>query len=469
MIYSKIGDVIMNIDIKVIIKKQRKYFSEGNTLSIKFRLEMLKKLYEAVKSHEQDICKALNADLGKSTYEGFMCEAGLALTEITYMIKHVKKFTQARRVRTPLAQFASKSYEMSVPYGNTLIMSPWNYPFLLTIDPLAAAIAAGNTAVVKPSAYSPATSALISKIIGEIFPAEYVAAVTGGRAENAALLDEKFDFIFFTGSQSVGKEVLHRAAEHLTPAVLELGGKSPCIVDRTAKLALAARRIVFGKYLNCGQTCVAPDYILCDRSVKDELVKEIILQIKAQYGNNPLENSDYGRIVNEKHFDRILSLITPEKVVCGGSSDRSTLKIEPTVMDNVTWEDSVMKEEIFGPVLPILTYDKFEDVFDILKDRQKPLALYLFSEDKSHVKAVTERIRYGGGCINDTVIHLATSELGFGGVGESGMGAYHGKRGLDAFSHKKSIVDKKTWIDLPIRYQPYKSRFFERLLHFFLQ
>jgi aldehyde dehydrogenase (NAD+) len=469
MIYSKTGDVNMNMDLKEIIEKQRKYFSEGNTLSVKFRKEMLLKLYQAVKIYEKNICGALYEDLGKSAYEAFMCEAGLALTEISYMIKHIKKFTRARRVRTPLAQFASKSYEISVPYGNVLIMSPWNYPFLLTVEPLAAAIAAGNTAIIKPSAYSPATSALIAKIIAEIFPPQYVTAVTGGRRENSALLDEKFDFIFFTGSQGVGKEVLHRAAEHLTPTVLELGGKSPCIVDGSAKIRIAAKRIVFGKFLNCGQTCVAPDYVLCERSVKDELVSEIASQIKAQYGNNPIENSDYGRIVNEKHFDRILSLIDTEKTVVGGSHDRGRLKIEPTVMDKVDWNDAVMKEEIFGPVLPVLTYEKFEDVFEILRDKEKPLALYLFSEDKKHIKEVIERIRYGGGCINDTVIHLATSELGFGGVGESGMGRYHGKSGFDAFSHKKSIVDKKTLIDLPMRYQPYKSRFYERLVHFFLK
>ena len=456
-------------NIDDILEAQRKYFASGATLPVRFRIEMLKKLYGAVKKYETEIEEALTADLGKSSFEGFMCEVGLVLSEISYMIKHTKRFAKNHRVHTPLAQFASSSYKKPSPYGNTLIMSPWNYPFLLTLDPLADAIAAGNTAIVKPSAYSPATSEIIAKMIGECFPKEYVAVITGGRKENAALLEKKFDLVFFTGSQNVGKEVLRHTAETLTPAVLELGGKSPCIVDSTAKLALAAKRIVFGKYLNCGQTCVAPDYILCERSVKDALVAELKKQIRAQYGTSPLKNADYGRIVNEKHFERICGLIDKSKVVIGGDADKDTLKIEPTVMDGVAWSDAVMGEEIFGPVLPILTFDRFEDIFELLHGKQKPLALYLFSQDKKHVKAVTERLSYGGGCINDVVIHLATSEMGFGGVGESGMGAYHGKVGFDAFSHTKSIVDKKTWMDLPMRYQPYKKGFYGKLLHIFLK
>lgn len=458
----------MNID--EILKEQRDYFCSGATISVKFRIEMLKKLYKAVKKYEKEINTALRADLGKSYYEGFMCESGLALTEISYMIKHTKYLARERRVRTPLAQFASRSYKKSTPYGSVLIMSPWNYPFLLAIDPLADAIAAGNTVIVKPSAYSPATSKVIERIISECFEPNYVAVVTGGRKENAELLDKKFDFIFFTGSQSVGKEVLRRAAEHLTPVVLELGGKSPCIVDSSAKIKLAAKRIVFGKFLNCGQTCVAPDYILCEKSVKDELVKEICREIKEQYGENPLNNNlDYGRIVNEKHFDRLMGLIDEEKTVLGGKGYRPPLQIEPTVMDNVTFTDAVMQEEIFGPILPVITYESFDEVFEILRDKQKPLALYIFSENKKNVKRITENCRYGGGCVNDTIIHLATSEMGFGGVGESGMGAYHGKAGFDAFSHTKSIVDKKIWIDLPMRYQPYKKGFYGKLLHMFLR
>lgn len=459
----------MSTKIDAILESQREFFESGATLPIKFRIDMLKKLYCAVKRHENEIGEALAKDLGKSAFEGFMCETGLVLTEISYMLRNVKKLSSEKRVRTPIAQFASSSYKKPCPYGNTLIMSPWNYPFLLTLDPLADAIAAGNTAIVKPSAYSPATGEVIARLIGECFPEEYVAVVTGGRKENAELLEKKFDFIFFTGSSSVGKEVLRHAAENLTPAVLELGGKSPCIVDAAAKIKLAAKRIVFGKYLNCGQTCVAPDYILCESSVKDALVAEIKKQIKAQFGEDPLGNPDYGKIVNEKHFERVLSLIDKDKVVAGGKADAATLRIEPTVMDGVTWDDAVMCEEIFGPVLPILTFDKFEEIFPLLHGKQKPLALYIFSENKRHIKAVTERISYGGGCINDVVIHLATSEMGFGGVGESGMGSYHGKDGFEAFSHTKSIVDKKTWIDLPMRYQPYKKGLSGKLLHMFLK
>lgn len=456
------------MEIDKIISAQRKFFESGATIPVKFRVEMLKRLYNAVKKYENEICAALTADLGKSAFEGFMCETGLVLTEISYMIKHTKRFAARKYVKTPLAQFASVSFTQASPYGNVLIMSPWNYPFLLTIDPLADAIAAGNTAIVKPSAYSPATSSIIEKIVRQCFPPEYVAVVTGGRKENAELLDKKFDMIFFTGSQGVGKEVLRHAAENLTPTVLELGGKSPCIVDSSAKIRLAAKRIVFGKFLNCGQTCVAPDYILCDKSVKDALAAEIVSEIKRQYGD-ALRNPDYGKIVNEKHFARLLSLIDDSKTIIGGEHNEDTLQIAPTVMDNVSWDDAVMQEEIFGPILPILTYEKFEDIFEILKGKQKPLALYIFSENSAHKKSITERCSYGGGCINDVVIHLATSEMGFGGVGESGMGAYHGKVGFDAFSHTKSIVDKKTWMDLPMRYQPYKKGIYGKLLHIFLR
>lgn len=457
----------MNID--TILKEQKAFFASGKTLDIRFRQEMLQKLYHAVKKYESEIHAALKADLGKSDFEGFMCEVGLSLTEISYMRRHVKRFAKRKIVYTPLPQFASVSFKKPSPYGNVLIMSPWNYPFLLTIEPLADAIAAGNTAVIKPSAYSPETSKIIEKIIEECFPPSFVAVVTGGRKENAALLDHTFDMVFFTGSQAVGKEVLRRCAEHLTPAVLELGGKSPCIIDASAKLKLAAKRIVFGKFLNCGQTCVAPDYILCDKTVKDDFVRALTDEIKRQYGENPLANPDYGKIVNKKHFDRLLSLIDNKKVVCGGNADKAALQIAPTVMDNVTFSDAVMGEEIFGPILPILTYDAFEDVYEMLKDKQKPLALYIFSQNKEHIRGILNRISFGGGCVNDVVIHLATSEMGFGGVGESGMGAYHGKAGFDAFSHTKSIVDKKTFMDLSMRYQPYNRKIYGKLLKMFLK
>ena len=455
--------------IKSLLDGQKAYYKSGATIPVEFRIQQLKKLYETVKKYESEVNDALKTDLGKSHYEGFMCESGMVLAEISYMIRHTRKFARRKTVYTPLAQFSSHSFKQPVPYGNTLIMSPWNYPFLLTIDPLADAIAAGNTAIVKPSAYSPATSKIIEKIITECFVPEYVAVVTGGRAENAALLEQNFDFVFFTGSQAVGKEVLRHTAEHLTPAVLELGGKSPCIVDASANIKLAAKRIVFGKYLNCGQTCVAPDYILCERSVKDEFVAEVVQQIRKQYGENPLENKDYGRIINEKHFTRLCGLIDPSKVVLGGNANASSCQIAPTVMDNVTEADAVMGEEIFGPIMPILTFDDFDSLMNELKDKDKPLALYIFSGNKENIRRVTTELSYGGGCVNDVIIHLATSEMGFGGVGASGMGSYHGRDGFDAFSHYKSIVDKKTWLDLPMRYQPYKRKLYETLLHIFLR
>ncbi len=457
------------MNIEEIIERQREYFRTGTTLNIEFRIQMLKKLRAAVQTYEHEIAAALKEDLGKSDYESFMCEIGLAMTEITYMIKHVRSLAKERTVWTPLAQFASRSYTKPSPYGNVLIMSPWNYPFLLTIEPLADAIAAGNTVIIKPSAYSPSVAQIVVKIVEECFPEEYVAVVTGGRKENAALLKQKFDFIFFTGSTSVGKEVLRNAAEHLTPVVLELGGKSPCIVDQSADIELAAKRIVFGKYLNCGQTCVAPDYILCHKDVKEQFVQAVKKQIIQQFGNDPLLNSDYGRIISDKHFDRICSLMIKEKIVHGGQSNRATLQIEPTVMDCVMWDDAVMQEEIFGPLMPILTFDSLDEVISLLQHQPKPLALYLFTKDKKAVSKITEQVQYGGGCINDVVIHLATSEMPFGGVGESGMGSYHGKEGFRAFSHTKSIVDKKTWLDLPMRYQPYQRKRYKKLLKMFLK
>ena len=455
-------------EIKDIVTRQRKYFQTGATLPVSSRLTALQKLYRAISGHEAEIHDALKKDLGKSGFESYMCETGMVLEEISYMLKHTPKFAREQRVRTPLAQFHSRSYKKPSPYGVTLIMSPWNYPFMLTLSPLVDALAAGNTAVVKPSAYSPHTSEVLRLILSECFEPQYVAVVTGGRAENTCLLHEHFDYIFFTGSQNVGKEVMRNAAEYLTPVTLELGGKSPCIVDQTADIKLAAKRIVFGKYLNCGQTCVAPDYVYCHRSVKEKLIKEVQKQIRRQYGKQPLHNSDYGKIINEKHFDRILGLIDEQKVVHGGDSERSALRIEPTVMDNVSFSDAVMQEEIFGPVMPVLTFDSLDEAIRRINSMPHPLALYLFTSDKKAAGKVTARCGFGGGCINDTIIHLATSEMGFGGFGESGMGAYHGKTGFDTFTHYKSIVDKKTWLDLPMRYQPYRKRN-EKMIRFFLK
>lgn len=455
-------------EIQTILEKQHKFFATGQTIPVSYRQEMLKKLKESLTKHERELNTALKKDLGKSQMESYMCEVGLTLSELTWMQKHLKGLTKEKRVPTPLAQFASRSFRSPSPYGTVLIMSPWNYPVLLTMDPLIDAIAAGNTVVLKPSAYAPATSAVMKKILEECFPQEYVAVITGGRAENQALLHQRFDKIFFTGGKTVGKEVLRCAAEHLTPVILELGGKSPCIVDHTAKLNLTAKRIVFGKYLNCGQTCVAPDYILCDRRIRNDLISAIVKEIKLQFGEHPLENPDYGKIINQKHFERILGLINREKLVCGGESDPETLRIAPTVMKDITWEDAVMGEEIFGPLMPILTYDTLDEAIQTVESHPHPLALYFFSEDKASQKKVLDSCHFGGGCINDTIIHLATSSMPFGGVGESGMGGYHGKVGFETFSHTRSIVDKKTWMDLPIRYQKYNS-IKEKMLRIFLR
>ncbi len=455
-------------EIKELVRTQKKYFRTGATLPVGERLKALLKLKSCILKYENEIHAALKKDLGKSEFESYMCETGMTLSELSYMISHIFSFTKEKRVKTPLAQFCSRSFKKPSPYGVVLIMSPWNYPFMLAMEPLADAIAAGNTAIVKPSAYSPYTCEIIRKIIEECFETEYVSVVTGGRTENTCLLDEHFDYIFFTGSQNIGREVMQKAAAHLTPVTLELGGKSPCIVDKTADIKLAAKRIVFGKYLNCGQTCVAPDFVYCDRAVKDKLVNAVRQQIKKQFGARPLENKNYGKIINEKHFNRILGLIDESKVVCGGGSDLQSLRIEPTVMDHVTFSDAVMREEIFGPLMPVLVYDSLDEVITNINSMPHPLALYLFTSDKSTADKVTSLCGFGGGCINDTIIHLATSEMGFGGFGESGMGAYHGKTGFDTFSHDKSIVDKKTWLDLPMRYQPYR-KLYDRLIHIFLK
>ena len=455
-------------EIKQIVNLQRDFFYSGATLDINFRRNALKKLKTCIIKYKNEISAAIRNDLGKSDFESYMCETGLVLSEISYMLKHIQSFAKEKRVHTPLAQFHSRSYKKPSPYGVVLIMSPWNYPFLLTLEPLVDAIAAGNTSILKPSAYSPYTGQMIQKIITECFENNYVTVIAGGRAENTCLLNQHFDYIFFTGSQSVGKEVMKQAAAGLTPVTLELGGKSPCIVEKSANIKLTAKRIVFGKFLNCGQTCVAPDYIYCDELIKEALLSEIEKQIQLQFGTFPLKNKDYGKIINDKHFNRICGLMDDKKIVYGGKTDKATLKIEPTVMDHITFEDALMKEEIFGPLLPVLTYHSIDEAIHKINSMSHPLALYIFTSSKIIARKVTSRCGFGGGCINDTMIHLATSEMGFGGFGESGMGSYHGKDGFNTFSHIKSIVDKKNWLDLPMRYQPYKKRY-KKLIHFFLR
>ena len=451
-----------------IVARQRAYFATGATLPASFRRQALDALRASILRHENDINDALMQDLGKSPSETYMCETGMTLAELSYMRSHLSRWARRRHVLSPLAQFPSDSFTVREPYGVTLILSPWNYPFMLCMEPLIGALAAGNCCVLKPSAYSPATSAVIRTIVAECFPPEYVTVVEGGRAENQALLEQRFDYIFFTGGVNVGREVMRRAAEHLTPVSLELGGKSPCVVTADARIDVAAKRIAFGKLLNCGQTCVAPDYVLVDRRVKDELVAALTRHMTAMVGEDATQNDEYVHMVNEKHFDRVLGLIDPAKVVFGGRSDRATLRIAPTIMDNVTAQDAVMGEEIFGPVLPILTYDSLDEAVAFINDRPHPLALYLFSEDRAVQQRFLDAVPFGGGCINDTIIHLATSRMGFGGVGQSGMGSYHGKKSFDTFSHEKSVVKKSTLIDLPVRYAPY-SRLKDRLLRVFLR
>lgn len=456
------------MDIHALISAQRTHFQTGAPLPLSARRQALRTLEQAIRLHERDIAAALAADLNKSPAESYMCEIGMTLSELRYVERHLNRWARDRSVPTPLSQFHAKSFTVCDPYGVVLIMSPWNYPFLLTLEPLIGAIAAGNCCIVKPSAYSPATSVLIQQLLSECFPPEYVAVVEGGRAENQALLEQKFDYIFFTGSVAVGREVMAKASVHLTPVTLELGGKSPCVVDRSAKLDLAAKRLVFGKLLNCGQTCVAPDYVLIDKEIKDDFLAALKKWMSAMYGSDPLDNQGYVRMINRKHFDRVMGLIDPEKVVYGGQGDPETLKIQPTILDNVSPEDPVMQEEIFGPVLPVLTYDSLDEAVEFINGRPHPLALYLFSEDKAVQERFLRRVPFGGGCINDTIIHLASSRLGFGGVGDSGMGSYHGKKSFETFSHRKSIVKKSTWLDLPIRYAPYSPKQ-EKLLRFFLK
>ena len=455
-------------EIQKILAAQRTFFASGETLPPGNRVEALKKLRQVLLRREQEIDSALQADLQKSEAETYMCELGMVLSEISYMVKHIRRFARETPAATPLAQFAARSFVKPCPRGVTLIMSPWNYPLMLALDPLVDAIAAGNTAVLKPSAYAPCTSALLQEIIREAFEPCYVTVIAGGREENQQLLDQKFDFIFFTGSSHVGKEVLKAAAPHLTPVALELGGKSPCVVDETANIPLAARRIVFGKFLNCGQTCVAPDYVVCQKSVYEPLMAALEREITRQYGAEPLKNRNYGKIINEKHFNRLSGLLSTCRVVFGGHVQPEAHRMEPTLVSPCSWEDPIMGEEIFGPILPVLTYESLDNLLKIINSRPHPLAFYFFSENKEAQKMVLESCPFGGGCINDTIIHLATSRMGFGGVGTSGMGAYHGKAGFDAFSHQKSIVDKKTFLDLPMRYQPY-SKFYLKLIRLFLR
>ncbi|TBX15626.1 aldehyde dehydrogenase [Clostridium perfringens] len=442
------------------INKQREYFSTGETKDINFRIEKLKKLRDVLKSEEEKVFEALKKDLMKSSFESYVTEVAMVYDEINMHIKNIKKWSKKRRVKTPLVQFPAKSFIQLEPYGVVLIIGPFNYPFMLTMDPLIGAIAAGNTAVIKPSESAPETSKILKEILEKVFDEKYVLHVNPERGKEVVeeLLKEKFDYIFFTGSATVGKIVMKAASQYLTPVTLELGGKSPCIIDKDCKVNLAARRIVWGKLLNSGQTCVAPDYLYVHKDIEEEFIKKLEEEIKNQFGNNPLESEDYSKMVNEREFNRVLSYIDKEKLVFGGNYNRKTFQIEPTILKNVTWDDPVMEREIFGPIFPILTFENLDEVLRVVNSKDKPLALYYFSEDKNKIKKVLNSTSSGGVTINDTLVHVSSSYLPFGGVGNSGMGEYHGKYSFDLFSNKKGVMNRKTFLDLKIRYAPFQNK-----------
>lgn len=458
---------VPHADIAALFAAQKACFASGVTRPVSHRLDQLRRLRRAILMHEQDIEAALQSDLGKCGTETYMCETGMVLSELNYLLRRIRRYCRDTHVLTPLAQFPARSFIRHDPMGVVLIMSPWNYPFLLTIEPLLGALAGGNCCILKPSKDAPATAAVIRQICTECFPQEEVAVVEGGRMENQALLDQPFDKIFFTGSRHVGQEVLRRASEHLTPVTLELGGKSPVIVAKDVDLALAARRIAFGKLLNAGQTCVAPDYVLVEREVADAFVAALQKQFDALCPD-PLHSAEYVHIVNEKHFDRLTGLMASGQVVYGGDYDPATLCIAPTILRDVSPDSPVMQEEIFGPLLPILPVDSIDEATAFAAARPHPLACYLFTKDRAVQRRVLDTLSFGGGCINDTIIHLATSRMPFGGVGRSGIGGYHGHDSFRCFTHDKSIVKKALWLDLPMRYTPYSEKK-EKLIRFFLK
>jgi aldehyde dehydrogenase (NAD+) len=454
------------MDIQELVLSQRRFFQSGVTKDIHFRLAMLKKLDTALHANEKLVMDALKADLNKSVTESYLSEVGIVYEEIRYFLHHTKRLTKPKRVATPIKLFAATSYRMAEPFGNVLIMSPWNYPFQLAIVPLIGAIAAGNTAIVKPASYTPTVSQAIATILSAVFPPEYIAVVLGGRLENQALLEQRFDYIFFTGSSTVGRLVMEKASRYLTPVTLELGGKSPCIVDSIKNIPLTARRIAFGKFLNAGQTCVAPDYCLVEQSLMAPLVAAIKTEIVKFFGASPLTNPDFPKIVNQGHVDRLNALIAPETILVGGLSQDG--RIEPTLLGPVSPSAPIMQEEIFGPILPIIPYTDRQEVFRLVLVNEKPLALYLFTDDKNFEKEVVERLSFGGATINDTIMHFASGTLGFGGVGASGMGRYHGVYSFETFSHYKGVLKRAQWIDLAFRYHPYtKSK--EDLLRTFIK
>lgn len=443
------------MEYKEILQKQRNFFRSAVTRNIGWRKSKLKMLYAAIKNYQTELFEALKSDLNKLQAEAFSTEIGLVLEEISFALKHIDKWAKTKNVPSVLLNFPSRSRIYYEPYGVVLIISPWNYPVQLALMPLVGAVAAGNCAVIKPSEDSPASSKVLAEIIESCFEPEFVKVVLGDKTVSESLLKEKFDYIFFTGSPTVGKIVMKAAAENLTPVTLELGGKSPCIVDETADIRVSARRIVWGKFVNAGQTCVAPDYLIVQKSVKETLLTAMKKEICALYTESAENNPDYPSVINERHFLRLCEYFKDGTIICGARTNRQTLQIAPTIIDNVSTESPVMREEIFGPVLPVVTYDEIDEVIRFVSSRPKPLALYFFSSDKKRQRKIIKTLSFGGGCVNDTILHLATPYMPFGGVGNSGMGNYHGKSSFETFSHRKSVLHKGFFADFKFRYPPY--------------
>jgi len=451
-----------------ILEEHHQYFFSGRTYDLQFRIQQLTKLKETIKRNEQQIMSALYQDLGKSEFESYATEIGLTLDNIGYMMKHLKQWMKPRKVKTPIHQYPSKSFILKEPYGTVLIVGPFNYPFQLVIEPLIGAIAAGNCAVLKPSENTPTVSAIITTIIKETFDESYIRVIEGEKETTSTLIHAPFDYIFFTGSVPVGKIVMEAAAKNLVPVTLELGGKSPVIVDRTANIKLAAKRIIWGKLLNTGQTCIAPDYVIAHAEIKQELIETMKAVITDFYGTDAKESKDYGRIVNERQFDRLSAILEKDRsqVLYGGRAVKEDLYIEPTLLAVESPADASMQEEIFGPILPIMAYHELEEAIQIIHSRPKPLAVYLFTENKDIENEVLRRVSFGGGCINDTISHAASVHLPFGGVGNSGIGAYHGKSSFELFSHNKSIIKKSTKLSINVVFPPYgdKIKLLKKLL-----
>ncbi|MFZ2314616.1 MAG: aldehyde dehydrogenase [Gammaproteobacteria bacterium] len=441
-----------------LLEQQREFFASNTTKSIPFRIEQLKNLKKMLVTHESDILLALQMDLNKSFSESMMSEVLLILKEIDYAIKHLKQWSRPKKVKTPLLLFPGKSYIHTEPYGCTLIMSPWNYPIMLSFSPLIGAISAGNCAILKPSEVAPYTQHVIVELISKWFDPRHITALNLDATQTEQLLENQFDYIFFTGSTHIGKKIMSAAAKHLTPVTLELGGKSPCIVDETADLDFAARRIIWAKMLNAGQTCIAPDYLYVQQSCKEELVEKLRSVLQDFYGSDPERSTSFGRIINQKHLERLSHLLKAGNIIQGGKVDVETQYIAPTLIDNISWQDPIMQEEIFGPILPILTFDKIEILIANLKMQAKPLALYLFSSNQQTQQLVTDELSFGGGCINDCIMQVANHYLPFGGVGMSGMGGYHGEHSFQAFSHGKSIYRKSWLLDAKLEYPPFSEK-----------